>query len=79
MILSKVTNCINNVVNTPINIITAVLNTQTLIANNNTRIGQELISPHQAIGVFTTRQIDLQQTPSLLDLILINSNPCLIT
>ena len=41
-------------------------------SNNNTKTIQELISNHQAIGVFKTIQINQQKTPRLLDLNLIN-------
>jgi hypothetical protein len=46
------------------------------ITNNNTKVSQELFSPHQPIGVFTTIQINQQKTPKLLDLILIVNQVC---
>jgi len=36
----------------------------------NNKNGKEFICPAQAIGVFTTRQINQQKIPGLLDLIL---------
>jgi len=36
---------------------------------NNQKVTQELINPHQAIGVFTTIQINQQKTTMLVEII----------